>query len=80
MMAEDPNIRCAAARATSIANPFERIYPDVESVAPREGYALVRGPRTLTIVSDSTMWPAVWHAAVDAVTRHQWRSGAECWS
>ena len=67
-LAEDPNIRCAATRSTSVAIPFERIYPRAERVAPSENYALVRGPRILTVISDSTMWPAVWHAAVDSVT------------
>ena len=65
---EDPNIRCAATRSTSVAIPFERIYPHAERVAPTENYAFVRGPRMLTVISDSTMWPAVWHAAVDSVT------------
>lgn len=67
-LAEDPNIRCATTRSTSVAIPFERIYPRAERVAPTENYAFVRGPRMLTVISDSTMWPAVWHAAVDSVT------------
>ena len=68
VLIEDPNIRCAATRSTSVAIPFERIYPRAERVVPTEYYALVRGPRMLTVISDSTMWPAVWHAAVDSVT------------
>ena len=67
-LAEDPNIRCATTRSTSVAIPFERIYPRAERVAPTENYAFVRGPRMLTVISDSTKWPAVWHAAVDSVT------------
>ena len=67
-LAEDPNIRCAAARSTSVAIPFERIYPIFKRVAPSEYSAYERGPRILTVITDSTKWPAVWHAAVDSVT------------
>ena len=66
--AEDPNIRCAATRSKSVTIPFERIYPHAERTSPSEYGAYVRGPRILTVISDSTMWPSVWHAAVDSVT------------
>lgn len=67
-VADDPSIRCAANRATSDAVLFERIdLRDVEHSVPRETYALLYGPRVFTVVADSTMWPAVWRAAVDSV-------------
>ena len=68
VLAGDPNIRCAVARSTSVAIPFERIYPIFKRVASSEYSAYERGPRILTVITDSTKWPAVWHAAVDSVT------------
>jgi hypothetical protein len=67
-MAQDPNIRCAATPAKSVAIPFERIQPRFERVGPSEYSAYERGPRTFMVISDSTMWPAAWHGAVDSVT------------
>lgn len=66
--ADDPNIRCAANRATSDAVPFERVnLRGVERVVPSETYALLYGPRIFAVVGDSTMWPAMWRAAADSV-------------
>ncbi|MCY7300170.1 MAG: hypothetical protein LH616_13270 [Ilumatobacteraceae bacterium] len=65
---EDPNIRCAANRATSTAISFERIIPDrLEHERPSDDNADRRGARVLAVIGDSSMWPAVWHAAVDSV-------------
>lgn len=67
-VADDPNIRCAANRATSDAIPFERVnLRGVEPSVPRETSVLLYGPRIFTVVADSTMWSAVWRAAVDSV-------------
>lgn len=60
---EDPNIRCAARRATSDSIPFEPV--DLGPAAKEQGgNDLLLGPRMLVVVSDSTRWPAVWRAAV----------------
>jgi hypothetical protein len=64
--AEDPNIRCAANRATSDAVPFERVdmyaaYP----ITPRSDSSLFSGPRIFAVIEDPTTWPAVWHIAAN---------------
>lgn len=67
-VAEDPNVRCAANRATSNAIPFKRVNePGIERVIPSETPTLVYGPRMFAVVTDSAAWPAVWRAAVDSV-------------
>lgn len=65
--AVDPSIRCAARRATSVAIPFQEINLNALPLPPDDPEALTRGPRMLSVVTDSTTWPAVWRAAADPV-------------
>jgi hypothetical protein len=66
--AEDPNIRCAASRAASVAIPFERVdLRDAQPVVPRMDSTLIYGPRMFAVIEDSTTWPAVWSVAADSM-------------
>src|SRR5258705_2396570 len=68
VQAADPNVRCAANRATSVAISFERVdLRGAERAVPREDYRLLHGPRMLVVVEDSTTWPAVWRVAADSM-------------
>jgi hypothetical protein len=54
---------CPATRAASVAIPFERV--DLGPVGEEQGGDdLLLGPRIFAVITDSTQWPAVWHAAV----------------
>ena len=66
LVAEDPNLRCAANRATSDAIPFERVdMYAAHPITPRADSSLFSGPRIFAVIEDPTTWPAVWHVAAN---------------